>query len=312
MMIPIPRAGVLEKVTGIEAAGALPDVEDVTISAHPGETLVPLPEGHRYLGFIFARARTPAAAEQALRAAHAALDFRDSLRRLALRGMRADDLTRIRFVSDPRISPDGRRVAFVVTTLSEEKDEYLSNIWLVDTEGGTPRRFTAGPGRDTAPRWSPDGSRLAFISERDRGKKGQLLVIPADGGEAHRADRPQERGERSGVVPGWDAAGLRLQDGRLARARGEEEKRKSKPARIITTLKYRFNGEGWIHDRRAHVFTVSAAGGAAPASAHRRRLGRRPARLVARRALDRVRLCAPCRPRPGRRLRYLDRAGHGR
>ena len=75
MMIPIPRAGVLEKVAGVEAAGAMPHVEDVTISAHPGETLVPLPEGHRYLGFIFARAATPAAAEQALRAAHAALDF---------------------------------------------------------------------------------------------------------------------------------------------------------------------------------------------------------------------------------------------
>jgi biotin carboxylase len=75
MMIPIPRAGVLEKVAGVEAAGAMPHVEDVTISAHPGETLVPLPEGHRYLGFIFARAATPAAAEQALRAAHAVLDF---------------------------------------------------------------------------------------------------------------------------------------------------------------------------------------------------------------------------------------------
>jgi biotin carboxylase len=75
MMIPIPRAGVLEKVTGLEVAGAMPQVEDVTISAHPGETLVPLPEGHRYLGFIFARAATPAEAEQALRAAHAALDF---------------------------------------------------------------------------------------------------------------------------------------------------------------------------------------------------------------------------------------------
>jgi biotin carboxylase len=75
MMIPIPRAGVLDKVRGVEAAGALPHVEDVTISAHPGETLVPLPEGHRYLGFIFARAATPAGAEQALRAAHAALAF---------------------------------------------------------------------------------------------------------------------------------------------------------------------------------------------------------------------------------------------
>jgi biotin carboxylase len=75
MMIPIPRAGVLDKVRGVEAAGAVPHVEDVTISAHPGETLVPLPEGHRYLGFIFARAATPAGAEQALRAAHAALAF---------------------------------------------------------------------------------------------------------------------------------------------------------------------------------------------------------------------------------------------
>ena len=75
MMIPIPRDGVLDKVRGVEAAGALPHVEDVTISAHPGETLVPLPEGHRYLGFIFARAATPAGAEQALRAAHAALAF---------------------------------------------------------------------------------------------------------------------------------------------------------------------------------------------------------------------------------------------
>ena len=59
-----------------------------------------------------------------------------------------EDLTRIQFVTDPQIAPDGRRVAFVVTRLSEERDEYLSNIWIVDATGGTPRRFTAGPRRD--------------------------------------------------------------------------------------------------------------------------------------------------------------------
>jgi biotin carboxylase len=75
MMIPIPRAGILEAVEGLDAAKAVTLVEDVTISAHPGEALVPLPEGHRYLGFVFARGESPAAVERALRDAHARLSF---------------------------------------------------------------------------------------------------------------------------------------------------------------------------------------------------------------------------------------------
>ncbi len=178
-----------------------------------------------------------------------------------MRGMRPDDLLKIGFVSDPRISPDGRRVAYVVTTLSQEKDEYLANIWVVDTAGGAPRRFTAGSGRDTAPRWSPDGTRLAFLSERERGKKGQLMVMPADGGEPVALTRL-----KSGVAaPEWSPDGERLafvsRVGGWQEPDDEEERRKSKPPRIITTLKYRFNGEGFIHDRPTHVFTVPATGG---------------------------------------------------
>jgi biotin carboxylase len=75
MMIPIPRAGRLEGVRGLEQAKAVRHVEDVVISAHVGQTLVPLPEGWQYLGFIFARADTPADVEDALRAAHARLRF---------------------------------------------------------------------------------------------------------------------------------------------------------------------------------------------------------------------------------------------
>jgi hypothetical protein len=76
MMIPIPAGGVLEEVAGIESARAIPGVEEVTISAHVGSRLVPLPEGDRYLGFIFSRAATPERAEAALREAHARLGFR--------------------------------------------------------------------------------------------------------------------------------------------------------------------------------------------------------------------------------------------
>ena len=75
MMIPVPRAGVLREVQGLNAASAVPLVEDVVITAHPGQTLVPWPEGSRYPGFIFARGETPAQVEAALRVAHARLTF---------------------------------------------------------------------------------------------------------------------------------------------------------------------------------------------------------------------------------------------
>ncbi len=75
MMIPVPGAGVLRDVRGVDAARAVPLVEDVTITAHPGQTLVPWPEGSRYPGFIFARGETPEAVDAALRAAHHRLEF---------------------------------------------------------------------------------------------------------------------------------------------------------------------------------------------------------------------------------------------
>ena len=75
MMIPIPRAGRLAAVHGRDAAAAVPGVEEVAITAHLGQELVPLPEGWQYLGFIFARDETPEAVEGALRQAHARLRF---------------------------------------------------------------------------------------------------------------------------------------------------------------------------------------------------------------------------------------------
>ena len=75
MMIPIPRRGVYKGVEGEAEARSTPDVVDVKITVRPDARLVPLPEGKSYLGFIFARASSPAAVEQALRTAHLRLRF---------------------------------------------------------------------------------------------------------------------------------------------------------------------------------------------------------------------------------------------
>ncbi len=79
MMLPIPRAGVLRAVDGQEAARAVPGVTGLEITIPRGRRVVPLPEGDRYLGFVFARGDTPDAVETSLRTAHAALHIEISL-----------------------------------------------------------------------------------------------------------------------------------------------------------------------------------------------------------------------------------------
>ena len=75
MMIPTPRAGVLRSVRGVEEARAVPGIDGIELTAHPGQRLVPLPRGSQYPGFIFARADSAAAVEAALRRAHSCLSF---------------------------------------------------------------------------------------------------------------------------------------------------------------------------------------------------------------------------------------------
>jgi biotin carboxylase len=75
MMIPIPKRGIYESTEGVERAAAVPGIDDVMITAKPGQSLMPLPEGASYLGFIFARGDKPEEVETALRRSHAELRF---------------------------------------------------------------------------------------------------------------------------------------------------------------------------------------------------------------------------------------------
>jgi biotin carboxylase len=75
MMLPIPRGGILHDVRGMADARAVPGIDGLEITVPRGGTVLPLPEGDRYLGFLFARADTPAAVEAALREAHRRLEI---------------------------------------------------------------------------------------------------------------------------------------------------------------------------------------------------------------------------------------------
>lgn len=98
------------------------------------------------------------------------------------RRIEAEDLYRIAYIEDVRVSPNGEWIAYVQVTPDRVENSYQRDIWLAPTDGGEPLQLTRG-GKDTQPRWAPDSARLAFTSAR--GDKPQIFVIPvgAPGGE---------------------------------------------------------------------------------------------------------------------------------
>ncbi len=114
------------------------------------------------------------------------------------RAFTPQDWYRLTTLSSPAMSPDGRWVAFTVTTVNEEENQRHSEIWMVATSGGEPVRLTAPGTESSGPRWSPDGSYLFFTSRREGGE-GSTWVLRMD--RAPSGEAFQMEGWHEGSVP---------------------------------------------------------------------------------------------------------------
>ena len=189
----------------------------------------------------------------------------------AKRAFTPADWYRITTVSNPAISPDGRRVAFTVTTVKEKDNKRHSEIWVASTTGGEPTRYTSPSTESSNPRWSPDGAYLFFTSRRDGGK-GNTWALRMDqpGGEATQLENypsgSTTRDRRFAVwadtVPGdtlvdstakqkdpFDAMGATARPPFGAVTRPLDAKRFD--GRHIVDMSYKSNGPGFLPNRRA-------------------------------------------------------------
>ena len=85
-----------------------------------------------------------------------------------------DDMWAVQRVGTPRLSPDGKTVAYTVSVYDMEENKSNGDVWIVPLTGGAPRRLTTNKASDGSPAWSPDGRRLAFTSKREGDTAAQL------------------------------------------------------------------------------------------------------------------------------------------
>ncbi|CAN5665153.1 S9 family peptidase [soil metagenome] len=191
-----------------------------------------------------------------------------------VRPLTIDDLYEITLVSDPAVSPDEQRIAWVETRMHKHDDSYKAEIWIAGIDGGNARQLTSGSHRDTQPIWSPDGARLVFISNRpaakstatpdDQNSAGsastQLWTIAADGGEAVQLTN-HPNGASS---PAWAPDSRRIvfvaDDDLDAEAPNEAAVTMGMHADevVVNDLRYRADGRGLIK-RFAHIWAIDIA-----------------------------------------------------
>jgi len=135
------------------------------------------------------------------------------------RAMTFEDVLALKSVSDAQVSPDGKWVAYVVTSVDMNENANDADVWFVSTAGGEPLRLTTNKKNDTQPRWSPDSKRIAFVSSRE--EKPQIFLISPFGGEAERLT-----GSKSGVQSfQWSPDGSRIAYVAQQEPTPEEEKK---------------------------------------------------------------------------------------
>lgn len=186
------------------------------------------------------------------------------------------DIYRLRLATQPAVSPDGQRIAFVIYGFRKEKNEAVTSVWLAPSDGSAPpRQVTRGAGSDFAPAWSPDGRALAFLSTRPAEPDlapekppaeppAQLWLLDLDGGDPRQLTARPE-----GVVSfDWSPDGKEVvfaardpsaaQERYLTSIRGELDGAGGEQGPLVVRRgQHKWDGVGYLDEVRTHLFIVA-------------------------------------------------------
>jgi dipeptidyl aminopeptidase/acylaminoacyl peptidase len=194
----------------------------------------------------------------------------DSAAGQSKRPIQIGDLFTMKRISSPALSPDGKWVAYTLTTPDLQNNRSSTDICLSSTDGMSARKLTSNPAVDRNPVWSPDGKSLLFESSRTG--ENQLWILSLEGGEP-RQFTTLATGAMQGiwspdgsviafvseVYPEFSDKSFAISDS-LNRKRLEEQEKSKSRARVYTQLLYR-HWDSWNDGRRKHLFVQNVSGG---------------------------------------------------
>ncbi len=161
------------------------------------------------------------------------------------------DVYKIKSISDPQVSPDGKWVAYVLSTPDSAKDKSNTDIWMISWDGTESVKLTASPDGENHPRWSPDGKQLTFLSSRYETKSSQIWKMDRRGGEAEKLT--ELKYSISDYVWSPDAKKIVLVI-RDQESSDEADKKKSAKPIVIDRYHFKSDGDGYLERKRDHLY----------------------------------------------------------
>ncbi|MBA3522033.1 MAG: S9 family peptidase, partial [Gemmatimonadales bacterium] len=174
----------------------------------------------------------------------------------AQRKVELDDLKRLREVSDPQVSPEGKWVAYTVTVTDTMEDAADSDLWMTSWDGAHSRRLTWTKEREHSPRWSPDGRYLAFLSAReDHREMEQVWLLDRAGGEAQRiTDLPGGVSDLAWAPESRRLALIAGDPDPTLPEKGEDSTEKKPQPIVVDRFQFKEDETGYFDQRRDHLY----------------------------------------------------------
>lgn len=172
------------------------------------------------------------------------------------RPLKVDDIFNIREVRDPQRSPDGKWVAYTVTTAVRDTDKNNTDVWMVSWDGTEQIQVTSTPEGESSPRWSPDNKYLSFISSRMGAKTGQVWLLNRAGGEAVKITDVKGGVSDHAWAPDAKRLALVVNDPDPADKDKDDPANEKKTPKPIVIDRYRFkaDGDGFLRGARSHLY----------------------------------------------------------